>query len=125
LLALTGCSPEPRFTYNAVYALKQEREANIEFSPERQREFGDLLTAFFGTPDDPHVPALGDVEIHSVLDATKLSFAAGRVGRDEDQRSRGLYREHCAHCHGITGDGAGPTAAFLNPYPRDYRMGVF
>ena len=23
-----------------------------------------------------------------------------------------------AHCHGISGDGAGPTAAFLNPYPR-------
>jgi mono/diheme cytochrome c family protein len=29
------------------------------------------------------------------------------------------------HCHGITGDGLGPTAAFLNPYPRDYRPGVF
>jgi mono/diheme cytochrome c family protein len=38
---------------------------------------------------------------------------------------RGLYREHCAHCHGITGDGAGPTAGFLNPYPRDYRKGWF
>src|SRR5205807_5778428 len=38
---------------------------------------------------------------------------------------RGLYREHCAHCHGITGDGVGPTAAFLNPYPRDYRKGQF
>src|SRR4030095_4002279 len=38
---------------------------------------------------------------------------------------RGLYRKHCAHCHGITGDGAGPTAAFLNPYPRDYRLGKF
>jgi len=25
----------------------------------------------------------------------------------------------------VTGDGAGPTASFLNPYPRDYRMGVF
>ena len=29
------------------------------------------------------------------------------------------------HCHGITGDGDGPTAAFLNPYPRDYRRGWF
>jgi mono/diheme cytochrome c family protein len=36
-----------------------------------------------------------------------------------------LFREHCAHCHGISGDGAGPTAAFLNPYPRDFRMGIF
>lgn len=38
---------------------------------------------------------------------------------------KGLYRKHCAHCHGTTGDGAGPTAAFLTPYPRDYRQGVF
>lgn len=38
---------------------------------------------------------------------------------------KGLYRQHCAHCHGTTGDGAGPTAAFLTPYPRDYRQGVF
>lgn len=38
---------------------------------------------------------------------------------------KGLYRQHCAHCHGVSGDGAGPTAAFLNPYPRDYRQGVF
>ena len=28
-------------------------------------------------------------------------------------------------CHGIAGDGAGPAAAMLDPYPRDYRNGVF
>ncbi|MCE9603770.1 MAG: cytochrome c [Planctomycetia bacterium] len=38
---------------------------------------------------------------------------------------KGLYRQHCVHCHGTTGDGAGPTALFLNPYPRDYRQGIF
>jgi len=37
----------------------------------------------------------------------------------------GLYRQHCVHCHGVNGDGAGPTALFLNPYPRDYRQGKF
>jgi len=36
-----------------------------------------------------------------------------------------LYRHHCLHCHGISGDGAGPTAAFLYPRPRDYRPGLF
>ena len=55
----------------------------------------------------------------------QLKLAAGPVGSDEQGNPRGLYREHCAHCHGITGDGAGPTAAFLNPYPRDYRKGKF
>ncbi len=37
----------------------------------------------------------------------------------------GLYRKHCLHCHGVTGDGNGPTAAFLWPRPRDYRKGVY
>jgi mono/diheme cytochrome c family protein len=33
--------------------------------------------------------------------------------------------QHCLHCHGVSGDGNGPTARFLNPRPRDYRQGVF
>lgn len=36
-----------------------------------------------------------------------------------------LYREHCLHCHGASGDGDGPTAPFLWPLPRDYRQGIF
>ena len=37
----------------------------------------------------------------------------------------GLYREHCLHCHGVSGAGDGPTAPFLYPRPRDYRKGLF
>ncbi|MFO0953670.1 MAG: c-type cytochrome [Isosphaeraceae bacterium] len=37
----------------------------------------------------------------------------------------GLYRKHCLHCHGVSGAGDGPTAAFLYPRPRDYRRGIF
>lgn len=36
-----------------------------------------------------------------------------------------LYAEHCQHCHGVSGDGQGPTAPYLNPKPRDYRKGIF
>ena len=36
-----------------------------------------------------------------------------------------LYRRHCLHCHGMTGDGHGATAAWVNPHPRDYRAGIF
>lgn len=32
-----------------------------------------------------------------------------------------LYRRHCLHCHGVSGDGNGPTANFLYPRPRDFR----
>ena len=52
-------------------------------------------------------------------------MAAGPVWSDQAGGKHGLYRRHCAHCHGISGDGHGPTAAILNPYPRDYRPGVF
>src|SRR5207302_7364718 len=36
-----------------------------------------------------------------------------------------LYRRHCLHCHGLAGDGHGPTAPWVNPHPRDYRAGKF
>lgn len=35
------------------------------------------------------------------------------------------YMVHCEHCHGVSGDGNGPTAQYLNPRPRDYRLGRF
>ena len=41
------------------------------------------------------------------------------------KEGRNLYMRHCLHCHGVSGDGNGPTADYLNPRPRDYRQGVF
>lgn len=41
------------------------------------------------------------------------------------QLGRMVYMKNCMHCHGVAGDGAGPTAQYLNPRPRDYRLGVF
>jgi mono/diheme cytochrome c family protein len=73
----------------------------------------------YGTPDEPVALA------ETGLDLAKLQLAAGPVRSDIVGRKNGLYREHCAHCHGISGDGMGPTAAFLNPYPRDYRPGKY
>ncbi|HEV3204873.1 MAG TPA: cytochrome c [Gemmataceae bacterium] len=35
------------------------------------------------------------------------------------------YRHHCLHCHGLPGDGRGPTAPWVNPHPRDFRLGIF
>lgn len=36
-----------------------------------------------------------------------------------------IYQERCVQCHGVTGDGNGPSAKFMYPRPRDYRKGVF
>ncbi len=67
----------------------------------------------------------GDSGISDLIDINNLTLAAGPVGTDENGRVHGLFRQHCVHCHGISGDGKGPTALYLNPYPRDYRRGVF
>ncbi|MFM8893314.1 MAG: c-type cytochrome, partial [Planctomycetia bacterium] len=114
-LLATGCGPTPAAAYrlNMVEATKQR------LTPEQQQQVATILRAMFGTTDEPVVlPETG-------LDEAKLRLASGPVRSDIVGRKNGLYREHCAHCHGISGDGMGPTAAFLNPYPRDYRPGVF
>lgn len=36
-----------------------------------------------------------------------------------------VYRQACATCHGIEGDGRGSAARWLNPRPRDFTLGVF
>jgi mono/diheme cytochrome c family protein len=79
----------------------------------------EALTGLFGTPDHPSVPK----GVH--LDPRLLEMAAGPVSSDAAGRPRGLYRQHCAGCHGISGDGAGSQASMLTPYPRDFRNGVF
>lgn len=132
VLASAGCgAPEAQFRLNSVYVLKQEAAVGMDKSKgegltaQQKQDIVDLLSALFGTPDQPTVPKLDELAVDDVLDEAKLKMAGGAVSTEQTGRPHGLYREHCAHCHGINGDGAGPTAAFLNPYPRDYRRGIF
>lgn len=131
LAAMLGCtgSTEPRFVLNMqgrqpddfrITGSESEGEKKTKQIRIAGRQFiVDALTAMFGTPNEPAVFE------ESGLDLAKVQMAAGPAAGDATGRQRGLYRKHCVHCHGISGDGAGPTAAFLNPYPRDYRKGVF
>jgi len=115
IFALTGCgkAPEPQFRLNMTNVVAKQ------IAPDHQQAIANILGAMFGSPDKPTaLPETG-------LDAKKLAMAAGPVWSDKEGSKHGLYRRHCVHCHGITGDGRGPTAAILNPYPRDYRPGVF
>ncbi len=126
VLACAACGPaEPiEFRYNAVEQLKQERlfmDEGEHFPDSSREEVTSILKILFGTPDRPQ----RSDEAAAILDLTRLNMAAGPVESEIDGTPHGLYREHCAHCHGISGDGAGATAALLNPYPRDFRLGKF
>jgi mono/diheme cytochrome c family protein len=39
------------------------------------------------------------------------------------EQGRNTYATYCVGCHGEAGDGNGPAAHFLNPKPRDFRVG--
>jgi mono/diheme cytochrome c family protein len=69
----------------------------------------DVKTLTFHVSDGP-TPAAGD----------KLLIGFG----SQLQLGRVVYMKNCLHCHGVAGDGQGPTAKYLNPRPRDYRLGV-
>jgi mono/diheme cytochrome c family protein len=126
LLTAIGCGTrDARFEQNRVYLAKQENTSRFELSDEQEQNIADILRFLFGTPNEPRVPAVDDVGTDEIMRLEQLQVAAGRVSSDEQGEPRGLYREHCAHCHGLDGSGAGPTAVFLDPYPRDFRRGIF
>jgi mono/diheme cytochrome c family protein len=115
LAALVGCSESspPPFRLNMTNVVAKQ------IPLQHQQAVANILGAMFGDPDQPvALPVTG-------LNGTLLSMAAGPVWSDKTGAKHGLYRRHCVHCHGISGDGQGPTAAILDPYPRDYRPGVF
>ena len=74
-----------------------------------------------GRPRNPKIE-LGDSsfevtnqKLHTELKLDRKTLTEGSA----------LFRRHCLHCHGLTGDGHGPTGLWLNPQPRDYRQGAF
>jgi mono/diheme cytochrome c family protein len=99
--------------------VKASKEAGAKmFDPAKlssadRRELNDALEATFGTPARPKV----DIQNEAVNDL-KLDDVTLRRGSMH-------YRRHCLHCHGLAGDGRGPTGPWVNPHPRDYRSGKF
>jgi mono/diheme cytochrome c family protein len=94
--------------------------------PSSQRtEIDRALEELFGTPRSPTVDLK---KVNSDEDAQKeLAGIQQSLKLDAKTLAEGssLYRLHCLHCHGLTGNGRGPTAPWVNPHPRDYRSGIF
>jgi mono/diheme cytochrome c family protein len=131
LAALPGCDRAPdHFQINRVFARNQKLAASAaDFAaPNVSRRMGDIarvVTQYFGTPSEPTVPELEGIAWDSLFRLSNLQMAAGSVRRAADGTTHGLYRYHCVQCHGLTGDGVGSSARTLDPYPRDYRRGIF
>lgn len=135
-LALAGCNPpevdpvafEPNMVYAERLKLQQElvTDQGASLMKKPLDDAQQLLVEWFGTPDDPKIPkALQDAGYKDLFTLENLKMAAGPAPASKEPSDHGLYRQLCVTCHGETGNGRGTTAASQNPYPRDFRMGVF
>jgi mono/diheme cytochrome c family protein len=143
-VALAGCGPPPAYPPGLVFPARADRlvlrvptaqpaggnepgrlDAELAaldalggrtFDPaeapaDAREALGRFLAEAFGTPAAPAAP--GD--------------EAAALGLTPDRLAEGgrLYRRHCLQCHGLTGDGRGPSGPWVIPHPRDFRRGAF
>ena len=124
IVLAVGCREERPLSFepNLVHTHKYEVKEGYSM-----RQAADdttwVINEMFGGPDVPKLPDVitKDEDLAKLVSMDNLVLASGPALEE----GRGLYRKHCADCHGISGNGRGPTAAIINPYPRDYRTGVF
>ncbi len=125
--SIVGCSePSPvLFSHNSVL-----NTAEFADKPSIRQHVIESTDALFGVgPNALRIPPdsgfAEDGRWLGRLAPTNDEVAASEPELPLAATGEGLYRRHCLHCHGVSGDGAGPTAAFLYPRPRDYRRGLF
>ncbi len=102
----------------------------------------ETMVRYFGTPQNPTVLIDGEpeeVEVEEASDTDKGDDgeADGEedaeptiplvevIDTDELRKGAKIYNRRCLPCHGATGDGNGPVAKYMNPLPRDFRLGIF
>jgi mono/diheme cytochrome c family protein len=114
-----------------LVTLEEDRDrSNVadpaNLAPSQRQELESVVDRVFGTPLHPQVNADG---VSGIEDDARQAVANARqaLHLDDVTLAKGseLYRIQCLHCHGLTGNGHGPTAPWVNPHPRDYRQGIF
>ena len=119
LAASAGCGRQSQLAYTSREQLK-------ELPQKHQQEITDFLLKYYGTPLNPRhmVPATASAASDEAKDA-KDAGLTDKTERTKLRLGAAVYARQCAGCHGTTGDGKGPAAAYLDPPPRDYRLGRF
>ena len=125
LTLLAGCDAKvARFQPNAVHALTVAHAADVG-TQSASHDVTQVVDGLFGSPSEPRWPTHLLGEAGHLVDVDNLARAAGLVSSNKQNEHRGLYLEHCATCHSLEGSGAGPASLIQNPYPRDFRPGIF
>lgn len=133
--ALAGCADSSGPT---SYARNVKAVTDLKVKPAFQKKIAAVVDQTFGaSPRAMKVPK-GTILKQGGLFLANHAVVEGLTPKEgkpikyskngKEYRVEGgyaLYRLHCLHCHGVSGDGEGPTAEFLWPKPRDYRLGLF
>jgi mono/diheme cytochrome c family protein len=93
-----------------------------DLSETDRAELRDALEKVFGTPANPKVEVS---DYSGQLEGASKKLAGLKLDADTLGRGSIEYRWQCLHCHGLAGDGRGPTGPWVVPHPRDYRQGAF
>jgi mono/diheme cytochrome c family protein len=112
ILLYPGTDPRPK---------KYGGQRGEGLRPEDREKLEEGLEKLFGTPADPYV-AGPTKKLKGISSAARGLLKLRDATLEKGSR---LYRLNCLHCHGLTGDGRGPTAPWVDPHPRDYRLGIF
>ena len=111
-----GCSRAPELEFSPSVEV-------AELSEKHQSSVAQGLRRLFGTPTKPRLRVVDpEAEEPEEGQPWPLIDTASELHLQHGAR---VYNARCAGCHGVTGDGAGPAAEFLQPRPRDYRNGVY
>src|SRR5262245_49997885 len=88
-VALAGCgASRADFRRYETFAHKVESDNSVKLARQQRIDIDEALQAFFGTPDEPALPALDGVEIGKLMNLARLKLAAGPVGSDEHGNAR-------------------------------------
>jgi len=134
-LAITGCN----LSSGPLPFVRNVRLADeLKVKPKFRDAVNEVVVNTFGpSPRQMVIPTgateagleLGGIRLagEAIVDQKRVPFelVTANGQRVPQEGGYALYRRHCQHCHGASGDGNGPTADFLFPRPRDYRKGLF
>jgi mono/diheme cytochrome c family protein len=63
--------------------------------------------------------------VNKVFTSSDKPHSPSHSGSDKHTLGETVYKHMCVFCHGVDGNGGGKATAYLYPWPRDFRKGVF